>query len=85
MELYSLKLTLRFQQWLAHLCSSWLVNQAISFSRHLAEQETNTWHKSTTMWKISLGLTHHGDNPITSKIIFDNIKEFFLICDFFSC
>ena len=29
------------------------------------------------MWKASWGLSHHGDNPITSKIIFDNIKEVF--------
>ena len=74
MELYALKLTLSFQQWSAHL-PSWLVNQAVPLSRHLAKQWTNTWHKSTTMWKASLGLAHHGDNPTTSNITFDNIKE----------
>ena len=53
MELYALKLTMSFQQHLAHLSSSWLVSQATSLSEHLAEQGANTWHKSTTMWKAS--------------------------------
>jgi hypothetical protein len=30
------------------------------------------------MWKASWGLSHYGNNPTTSKIIFDNIKEIFL-------
>ena len=42
MELYALKLTMGFQQRLAHLPSSWLVGQATSLSRHLAEQGFNT-------------------------------------------
>ena len=53
MELYALKQTMSFQQHLAHLPSSWLVSQATSFSQHLAEQQANTLHKSTTMWKAS--------------------------------
>ena len=77
MQLYALKLTLSFQQWLAHPPSSWLVSQAISLSHHLAEG-TNTWHESTTIWKASWGLSHHGDNPTTSQITFVNIKEVFL-------
>ena len=52
-ELYSLKLMMGLQQRLAHLPSSWVVNQACSISQHLAKQGTRTWHKSTTMWKAS--------------------------------
>ena len=78
-ELYALKLMKGFHQQLAHLPSSWLVNQACSISRHLAQQRAHTWHKSTTMWKASQGLSHRGDNPTTSKIAFDDIKEFFLL------
>jgi hypothetical protein len=48
-EVYALKLTMGFQQELAHLSPSWLVSIATSLSRHLAEQRFNTWHKSTTM------------------------------------
>ena len=40
--LYALKLTLSFQQWLAHLPCSWLVSQEVSLSRHLAKQGANT-------------------------------------------
>jgi hypothetical protein len=47
----------------------------------MTEHEFNTWHKSTTMWNTSWGLsqwdTH--DNPITSKITYDDIKEAFLV------
>jgi len=80
MELYALKLTMGFQQRLAHLPSSRLVSQATSLSRLLAEQGFNTWHKSTTMWKASWGLSHWEthDNPTTSKITFNDIKEAFL-------
>ena len=53
-ELHALKLTIFFQQQLAHLSPSWFVNKATSFSEHLAELAYNTWHKSTTMWY------HHG-------------------------
>jgi hypothetical protein len=35
-ELYTLKLTMGFQQRLAHLSPSWLVNKATSLSQHLA-------------------------------------------------
>ena len=51
MELYALELTIGFQQWLAHLPSSWLDSQATSFSQHLTEQGFDTLHKLTTMWK----------------------------------
>jgi hypothetical protein len=39
-------------------------------SRHLVEQEVDTWHKSTTMWKATWGLSHWKthDNPMISKI-----------------
>ena len=77
MELFAPKLTMSFQEWLAHLPSSWLANQANSLSCHLAEQGANTWHKSTTMWTASWGLSHHGHIP-TSKITFHNMKEGFL-------
>ena len=30
------------------------------------------------MWKASWGLSHHGNNPTTLKITFDDIKEAFL-------
>ena len=80
LELYALKLTTGFQQQLAHPPSSWLVNQATSLSRHLAEEGFNTWHNSTTMWKASWDLscweTHN--NPTTSKFTIDDIKEAFL-------
>ena len=66
-----------FQQWLAHLSPSWLVNKATSLSQHLAEQGFNTWHKSITMWKTSWSLSHWEthDNPTTSKTTYDDIKE----------
>jgi hypothetical protein len=48
-ELYALKLIMGFQQRLAHLSPSWLVNKASSLSQHLAEQGFNNWYKSTTM------------------------------------
>ena len=37
-ELYALELIIIFEQQLAHLASSWLINQATSLSRHLAKQ-----------------------------------------------
>jgi hypothetical protein len=50
MELDSLKLIMGFQQRLVHLPSIWLVSQAVSLSRHLAEQGGNTHgRKSTTL------------------------------------
>ena len=57
-ELYTLKLIMDFQQWLAHLSPSWLFNKATSLSQHLAKQGFNNWHKSTTMWKTSWDLSH---------------------------
>jgi hypothetical protein len=57
-ELYTLKLPVSFQERHAHLPSSWVVSKATSTSRHLAEQGFITWHKPTTMWKMSLGLSH---------------------------
>ena len=57
-ELYALKLTTGFQQWLAHPFPCWLISKATSFSWHLAEQGFDTQHKSTTMWKTSWGLSH---------------------------
>ena len=68
-----------FHQQLAHLPSSWLVNQATSFSLYFAKQGFNTGHKSTTMWKASWGISHWDthDKPTTSKIVFDDIKEVF--------
>ena len=41
MDLYVLKLTMSFQQWLVHLPSSWLVSQVALLSQHLAEQGAN--------------------------------------------
>ena len=66
-------------QWLANLPPSWLVSQATSFSPHLAKQGFDTGHKLTTMWKASWGISHGDtcDNPTTSKIAFDDIKEVF--------
>ena len=37
MEFYAPKLSTSSQQWFARLPSSWIVNQAISLSCHLAE------------------------------------------------
>ena len=78
-KINALKLSMGFQ-WLAHLPSSWLVNQGASLSGHLAEQGFDTWHKSITMWKASMGLYHWEthDNSTTSKITFDDIKEVIL-------
>ena len=69
-EFYALMRIVGFQHWLAHLPSSWLINQATLLSRHLVKQGVDTWHKSTTMWKASWGLSHWKthDNPLTSKI-----------------
>ena len=79
--LYTLKLPMGFQEQLAHLRSSWVVSKATSISWHLAEQGFNTWHKSTTMWKTSWGLslwdTH--DNPTTSKSHVMLSRQFFLL------
>ena len=49
MDLYALKLTMGFQQRLAHLSLFWLVNKAPPLSQHLAKQGFNTWHKSAAM------------------------------------
>ena len=68
-ELYTLKLTMGFQQQLAHLTPSWLVSKATSLSRNQAEQGFNTWHKWTTMWKTSFSL----GNPWQTKHIKNNI------------
>ena len=78
-ELNALELSMGFQR-LVHLPSSWLVNQGASLFQHLAEHGFDTWHKSITMWKASLGLSHWEthDNPTTSKITFDGIKGVFL-------
>jgi hypothetical protein len=54
-ELNALKLTMGFQQRLAHLAPSWLVNKATSLSQHLTKQGLSTWHKSTPIVSISLG------------------------------
>ena len=77
--LYTLKLTMGFQQQLIHLSPSWLVNKATSQSQHLAEQGFNTWYKSTTLWKTSWGLSHWEthDNLTTSKTTYVDIKELF--------
>ena len=68
-ELYTLKLTMGFQQQLAHLTPSWLVSKATSLSRNQVEQGFNTWHKWTTMWKTSFSL----GNPWQTKHIKNNI------------
>jgi hypothetical protein len=47
--LYTFKLTMGFQQQLAHLSPSWLVNKATSLFQHLVEQGFNTRYKLTTM------------------------------------
>ena len=44
MELFALKLNMCFQQWLAHLSSSWLISPTTSLSSHLTQQGANTWH-----------------------------------------
>ena len=79
MKLYAFELTMSFQQRLAHLLSFWLVIWATLLSQHLAKQGANTLHKSTTMWKVSWGLSHWDThvNP-TSKSTFDDIKDVFL-------
>ena len=73
-ELYAIELTMVSQQQLAHIPSSWLINQATSLSRHLVEQGFNTWHKSRSMWKASWGLSHRETHDDIKKN-FDDIKE----------
>ena len=68
-DLCFLKLTLRFRQRLAHLPSSWLLSRAISLSRHLVE------HGQTPHINLRPCGKHHGDNPTTSKITFDSIRD----------
>ena len=62
---------------------SWLVDKATLLSQSLAERGFNTWHKLTTMWKTSWGLSHwkFNDNTTTSKTTYDDIKEVFLAKD----
>ena len=69
-----------FQQQLVHVFPSWLVSKIVSLSRHLTEHGFDTWYKSATMWKTSWDLSHWytHDNPTTSKITYDDIKEAFL-------
>ena len=79
MELYALKLTMSFQQRLAHLPSSWLVKQATSLSPHLIGTRGEHMaqidsHVEGIMRYISLE-THA--NP-TSNITFDDIKKVYL-------
>ena len=73
--------TYRFPKTTCHLPSSWFVGQAISLSRHLAEQEFDTRYKATTIGKaLCMGLpqweTH--DIPTPPKITFNAIKHVFL-------
>ena len=57
-ELYALKLTMGFQQWLAHLPPSWLISKVAPFSQHLTTQGFKTWHKLATTWKTSWDPSH---------------------------
>ena len=79
-KLYALNLTTGFQLRVAHVPSSWLVNHATSLSWHLIEEGFNTWHKLTTIWKATWGLSHWEthNNPTRSKMAFDDVKEAFL-------
>ena len=54
--------------------------KATSLSQHVVEQGFNTWHKSTTMWKTSWGLSHqeNHDNLTTSELAYEDRKEAFL-------
>ena len=80
-ELHARKLTIGFQQRFTHLTPSWLINKATSLSRNIAEQGFNTRHKLTTMWMTSWGVSHWEthDNPTTSKTLYVDIKEAFLV------
>ena len=57
-ELLALKLNMGFEQQLAHLSPSWLLNTTTSLTQHLAKQGFKTWYKLTTMWETSWGLSH---------------------------
>ena len=80
LDLYALKLTMGFQQWLAHLSPSLLVSKATSLSQHLAEQGFNTWYKSTIMWRTSWVdlIGNPMTTPTTSKATYVDIKDAFL-------
>ena len=78
LEVYYLKLIMDFHHQLAHLPSSWLVNQATSLSQHLAEQGYDTWHKINNHVTYIMGLSHWEAHDKASKNTFDAIKEAFL-------
>ena len=56
-------------------CLLWAFNK---WPTHLSKQEFNAWHKLTTMWKTSWGLSHWEthDKPTTSKTIYNDIEAF---------
>ena len=79
-SLIVLQLTRGFQQWLAHLHSSWLVIEATSFSQQ--PRWTRIWHLAQNdnllegiMRSITMG-TH--DIPTLPKVTFDALKRVFL-------
>jgi len=58
MQLYALKPSISFQLELAHLSSSWLLNQATSFSQHIVVEGAYIWQKMTTDLKASWDVSH---------------------------
>jgi hypothetical protein len=62
---------------LAHLPSSWLVNQATSHSQFLVIQGINTWLNLTIMCHASWGLSHWENHVYV-------IKEVFLVKEWYS-
>lgn len=75
-EIYALELTMVFEQRLAHLPSSWLINQATSLPNAVPSKNLTLGTNRDPCGR------HHGVCPIgksmtISKIAFDDIKEAF--------
>ena len=60
------------------ICSHAYYGAFNKWPTHLSKQEFNVWHKLTTMWKTSWGLSHWEthDKPTTSKTIYNDIEAF---------
>ena len=81
-ELYARKLTMGFQQRLAHLPSSWLVSQAASLSQHRLNKDlTLGTNQQPSRRHYGVYLIGKPTKPTTSKIALNDIKETFLAID----
>jgi len=62
-EIYALQVMMGFHQWLAHLPSSWLVNQACSISQHLAQQRGSRMAQIYSHVESILGIVSSWGQP----------------------